>query len=335
MIKLLDCTLRDGGYVNDWNFGKSNIKNITSALEKANIDIIESGILINSSYNLNYDIVKYHSFSEIKMDSKKYYALMLILESYNIDELPDCSFPNAIIRLSFHKKDLKKAIEYAKIIKKKGYKLFLQPTATLFYSENELIELINISNNEIIPDSIAIVDTFGQMMKQDVLKLSKIFDKYVNETTYISFHSHNNLQNSFSNACEFLDYMHKKSRNIIVDSSLLGMGRGAGNLCTELISNYLNLKYESSYKIDPIIEVIDNVIYPMKKEHEWGYCLAYYLSAIYGCHPNYSIRLLKHYSLNSSDIKNILSMILDEKKLEFDCVYLDKLYHMYSQKKFI
>lgn len=336
-IKILDCTLRDGGYVNEWNFGKENIVKIITKLNEANIDIIECGFWRDdiSKYEKNKSI--YKSFEQVvnlnkKMfDEKKQYALMVLTEKCDISKLEDKkqNFVD-IIRLSFHKRDMKKALKDAEVIKQKGYKLFMQPTATMRYTDGEIVELLKLCNG-INPDSVAIVDTFGEMQSENIIHLTKLFDKYLDKSITLSFHSHNNIQTAFSNALLFINTV-SKNRKIVIDSSVYGMGRGAGNLCTELITNYLNITYNKEYLIFPLLEIVDNILSDIKKDRYWGYSLEYYLSAVNHCHPNYCIYFSDKKTLPTYDLAHIVSMISEDKKTDFDREYADELYLSYCSR---
>lgn len=339
-IKILDCTLRDGGYVNDWKFGKDNIKRIINRLNESNIEIIECGFLRDDIETFNFNSTNFCSFDDaIDLDeslflSDRSYALMLLCEKYNMNNLSDKN-QNYIdtIRLSFHKRDLKKAISDAKIIKNKGYNLFLQPTATMRYTDEEIIELIKICNTEMKPSSVAIVDTFGEMLSDDIIHYSKLFDKYLNKDIILSFHPHNNLQTAYSNALLFINNT-SKDRDIVIDSSIYGMGRGAGNLCSELIIDYLNKKFDKNYQLSPILEVVDNILADIKKQNYWGYSLEYYLSAINHCHPNYCIYFSNKKTLTTYDLQLLVESISENKKTDFDKGYADELYYSYCNKDY-
>lgn len=334
-IKVLDCTLRDGGYVNNWNFGKPNIKRIIDNLNKSNVDIIECGFWRDdvSDYDENKTIFKtfdqLYSLDKKLFNKNKQYTLMVLTEKCDITKLESCdqSYIDTI-RLSFHKKDMKKGILDAYAIKEKGYKLFLQPTATMRYSDEELLELIKVCN-EIKPESVAIVDTFGEMQDDNIIYLTRLFDKNLDKNITLSFHSHNNIQTAFSNSLHFINNV-SDNRNICIDSSIFGMGRGAGNLCTELITDYLNKNYGSDYKILPLLEVVDNILADIKKELYWGYSLEYYLSAINHCHPNYCIYFSNKNTLTTSDLYKLVSMVSEDKKTDFNEEYAEELYISYS-----
>ena len=338
-IKLLDCTLRDGGYVNNWHFGEENIKNIIKKLNQSNIDIIECGFLRDDVAECGSEYSNFKSVQDlINLDpslfsDNKQYALMVLAEKYDINHLVVKDQPYIdTIRLSFHKRDIRKAIEMAKAIKDKGYELFLQPTATMRYNDDEIKELIFICNNEIKPKSIAIVDTFGEMVGDDIIHYAELFDEYLDKKISLSFHSHNNLQTAYSNAILFMEHV-CSDREIVIDSSVYGMGRGAGNLCDELIVNYLNRKYGKDYNLFPILEIADNILSDIKKRNYWGYSLEYYLSAIHHCHPNYCIYFSNKNTLTTFDLAKIVELISEDKRTDFDQDYALGLYQSYNNRK--
>ena len=337
-IQILDCTLRDGGYVNNNTFGKKNIKKIITYLENCGIDIIECGYIMDDINN-NEDKTEYSSFDNfikecsVEPHENLTYALMLLGEKYNINNLPKCTNKKInTIRMTFHKKNIKKAIEYAKEIIKKGYRLYMQPTVIMNYSDDEIIAMIKTFNDELDIEAIAIVDTFGEMTTKDIIHVTKLFDDNLKPSTKLAFHSHNNLQMAFSNAVTFIENI-REDRPIVIDSSIYGMGRGAGNLPTELIASYLNTNYNKKYNITSLLEATDNIIEKIKEKENWGYSLPYYLSAIYSCHPSYIIYLLNKKMINNNDIHNIIKMISKDKKVEFDKEYISELYQVYNSNE--
>lgn len=290
-IEILDCTLRDGGYINNWNFGFDNIKYIINNLALANIRYIECGFINNiNTFNKNQSIFTDPNSIKplIHTHTNSRFTSMMIINKYDIKKLPKCSntFTN-IIRLAFHKKDRNKIIDYATIIKKKGYKLFLQPTIIMSYSNEEIIDLLNLCKTTLKPDGIAIVDTLGEMNMFDIKRITKLFDNYLDIETKILFHGHNNLQLAFSNAITFIENV-KQERNIIIDTTLMGMGRDTGNVCTELLTDYLNQYYNADYDYYKILSIIDNGISIYKEKFDWGYNTAYMLNAKNKVHPNYA-----------------------------------------------
>lgn len=336
-IKILDCTLRDGGYVNSNHFGYRNIGKIINALNESGIDFIESGYIKDTKESYSEDITEWDSFSSFKKEQKtalkkdKNYTLMLLGEEYKIENLPKAKGKNDIIRMSFHKKSVNKALKYSKEIIKSGYKLFLQPTVTINYTESELKGMLE-EINKLKPYCVAIVDTFGEMREKDIISLSKVFDKYLDKKIAIGFHAHNNLQLAFSNAIAFIKQLNE-TRDIVIDTSIYGMGRGAGNLPTELVANYLNENYNTHYQIEPLLKIVDNVIAKIKSKNNWGYSLEYYLSAINSVHPSYIINFMRRKTLNTVDINELIKLISFDKKTEYNAEYANELYNTYNDNQ--
>lgn len=147
----------------------------------------------------------------------------------------------------------------------------------------------------------------------------------------IGFHLHNNLQMSYSNAIALLQF--PTNRDLMLDCSIMGMGKGAGNLNTELLLEHLNLYYGKNYKISPLLEVIDKVINQLHSEFYWGYAPEYYLSAINQCTPSYASHFYDRHMLPIDQVSELLGMIAPEKKISFDKNYAEELYRKYNESK--
>ena len=148
------------------------------------------------------------------------------------------------------------------------------------------------------------------------------FNKKLDSEISLGFHSHNSLQLSFSNTKTLLKMDIK--RHLIIDACLYGMGRGAGNLCTELITKYLNDNNSKNYKISPLLKSIDKDLKPIYEKSPWGYSTPYYIAALYGCHPNYAGYLVKK-GVSDEEIDKILSQISIENKTVYNSNYIDSL----------
>ena len=289
-IQILDCTLRDGGYVNNWNFNYLHIKKIISNLEASNVDFIECGFLKKNKYCKDKSI--FNSFSRLndfitKSNSK--YSLMLNFGDFELDEILKLKPYNYFLRLAFKKNDVENALNFAEKLSIAGFNLFLNPMNTISYSTVELLSLIE-KVNKISPFAFAIVDTIGQMRRSDTLSLFYLVDKNLSSDISICFHSHNSLSLSFSNVQALLE--ERINRNLIIDSTLFGMGRGAGNLQTELITQYLNDNFNKNYDTIPLLRAIQEQINPIFATTPWGYSVPYRLAALNFCHPNYAKYLI-------------------------------------------
>lgn len=334
-VSILDCTLRDGGYCNQWKFGYRNIKKIMNALANAGVDIIECGFLTEK---IVYDenISKYSDLQQIanvisRVESNQKIVAMINYGEYDINHI-DCRNEAPIdgIRLAFHKKDRYDAIRYCRNLSEKGYDVFIQPMVTMNYTQEEFIELIDLAN-DIGPYAFYIVDSFGTMRKKDLDFYYKILDAYLKKEIKIGFHSHNNFQFAFANAMALVEK--PSEHELIIDTSVYGMGRGAGNLNTELFANELNLDKNRKYDIKPLIRIMDEVLNRFYDEKPWGYSFPNYLSASYMIHPNYATFLCEKNTLTIDAIDDIFSMLEREKAVEFDGEYIEQIYEQYMSKE--
>ena len=330
-INILDCTLRDGGYCNQWNFGFDNSRIITSNLVESGIDIIECGFL-TEKVPYDPDHTKYNTVEQIvkvipENRKGKIFVVMMNYGEYDIDHLPACDGKSIDgIRVAFHKKDLVPAMELCTRIKEKGYLVFIQAMVSLSYSDEEFLSLIRKSN-ELKPYAFYIVDSFGVMKRKDLVRLFYMVEHDLSDDIKIGFHSHNNMQLAYSNAQTLVDMQTR--RNLIIDSSIYGMGRGAGNLNTELFVEYLNDNTGSEYKVKPLLNVIDEILEPFHQQHYWGYSLPNYLSAKYNTHPNYAGFLADKNTLTVHDMDEIFEIMDDSKRNEFDKKYAEEIYLKY------
>ena len=339
-LKVLDVTLRDGGCVNDFNFGQIYMEKILAAQEASGIDIIEVGYIDenNGSEEGRTQYINERVISQTILQNKKAgvtYVAMVDYGKFNIDNLRDKTESGIDgIRMAFHKKNRKDIISLGRKIIDKGYQFFVQPMLTLRYSDMELLDLINMVNIE-LPDATAfyIVDSFGEMRPNDMSRILNLVDHNLIPSMAIGFHSHNNLQMSYSNAIAMIQF--PSNRDFILDSSIMGMGKGAGNLNTELLVEHLNLYYGKSYKIEPLLEVIDKVINQLHAEFYWGYAPEYYLSAVSQCTPSYASYFYNKHMLPIDQVGKLLQMIEPEKKNSFDKNYAEQLYRCYNESKVV
>ncbi len=321
-ISLLDCTLRDGGYVNDWRFGYSNIVSIFERLVDANVDIIEVGFLDDRRpFDIDRSI-----FPDTKSADKIYGSLdkknsmvvgMIDYGTCAIENLAPCSESCLDgIRVIFKKGKMHGAMEYCRQVKALGYKVFSQLVSVTSYTDEELLDLISLVNN-VKPYAVSMVDTYGLMDDEWMLHLYKILDENVEDEIQIGFHAHNNFQLGYANALAFLKYQGK--HDVVVDGTLFGMGKSAGNDPIELVAMTLNRKYGGHYFIDAMLESINESVMDFYKKTPWGYKQFFYLCAKNQCHPNYLTDYEKEENLSVSMIDELLSTIEpEEKKLLYD-----------------
>lgn len=331
-VKILDCTLRDGAYLVDKTFGENTQRGIVKNLIDARIDIIELGFLQNEGFGEGKSIFKTtkEAAKYIPKDSKNTeFTLMADFSRYDFTNLENYDPNDKIhnIRLCFFKHERFESLKLIETIKQKGYKLFIQPVDILGYSDMEILELIEIVN-ESLPFAFSIVDTFGSMYIEDLHRIWTLIDHNLHKDIQIGFHSHNNLQLSSALAQEFVCLSQNK-RNVVIDSTLNGMGRGAGNTCTELVTLYMNQKFSYNYEIDKILDSIDIYLNPLKKQCTWGYSIPYYITGMYSAHTNNIIYLLEKNNIASKDLMAILDKVDSQTRKRYDYDLLESLYLEY------
>lgn len=332
-IKLLDCTLRDGGYINEWNFGKKAIPDIIQKLGQAKIDLIEIGFLKKIDYKESYPLFSSNSQMTAVIKEKNpgtdYVGMIDVNDALPIEMLGE-RVPDSIdaIRVIFKKDKIEEGFDYCKKVQELGYKLFVQPVDVTAYSDVEFVELIN-KFNIINPYAFYIVDTLGCLKRKNFLRLLYLADNNLSESITLGYHSHNNLQQALGNA-EAMAEMNTK-RNIILDACVFGMGRGAGNLNLELFAEYMNENFDTNYKIEPLLEIIDLYLNDIYINNFWGYSLPFYLSASNYCHPNYANYFAEKGTLTEKAFNEILHQIPVAQKPIYSKSVAEKLYIEYQQ----
>lgn len=337
-LKVLDVTLRDGGCVNNFKFGQTYMEKILAAQEASGVDVIEMGYIDdkNGSECGRTQYINEQVITECILKNKKpgvTYVAMMDYGKFDVDKLqPRTEDSIDGIRMAFHKKNRLDMIPLGKKIIEKGYQFYIQPMITLRYSDAELLELINLVNTE-LPDASGfyIVDSFGEMRPNDMNRVLNLVDHNLIPSMTLGFHSHNNLQMSYSNAIALLQF--PTNRDLMLDSSIMGMGKGAGNLNTELLLEHLNLYYGKNYQIAPLLEVIDKVINQLHSEYYWGYAVEYYLSSANHCTPSYASHFYNKHMLPIDQVGELLGMIAEEKKISFDKNYAEEIYRQYNESK--
>lgn len=327
-VKLLDCTLRDGAYLIDKQFGNNTIQGIIGGLVKAHIDCIEIGFFQNEGFGEGKTVYKNSYDAKKFIPSNKQGCMFTVLADfsrYSIDNLDECTGESVdAVRECFFKEERFEAIKACKIIKEKGYKLFVQPVDILGYSDIELIEFIDLVN-EVEPYCLSIVDTFGSMYQEDLQRVFEIINHNLTSTCRIGFHSHNNMQLSNSLSQEFIRMTYGK-RETVVDSTISGMGRGAGNTPTELIAQYMVSQLGYCYDIDVLLDIIDDYMDNIKARCSWGYSTPYFVAGCYSAHVNNIKYLTEKNSIRSKDIRYILNKIGPIPRKRYDYKLLEKTY---------
>lgn len=326
---LLDCTLRDGAYIVNSMFGDSVIRGIIDKLEKVGTEIIECGWLKNNIHQK--DSTFYHVPNDLKLylNGKKKnvtYTAMIDWDRYDLSFLPpnDRTSIDAI-RVVFPHGKHREGIEIGKKIAEKGYQVFFQAANTMAYSDTDLEDLAEAVNAS-PAISLSIVDTFGAMYEEDLERIVFILNKKLRPDIALGFHSHNNQQLSFSLSQHFVRLFRDTTRQSIVDASLCGMGRGAGNTTTELMVSYLNRKCGCHYDMDAVMDAIDIYMGYFQERFTWGYSTPFFIAGLYQCHVNNIAYLLNNHRSNAKDMRLIIESMNPQDRRKYDYDLLEEKY---------
>ena len=337
-VRLLDCTLRDGGHINDSLFGEKVIHGVVQKMFRANVDYIEVGFLRTDMNTSSSDLAIFSSIDEAEAqipvtEGKTKLVLMAQEDQFDVNCLKDCSEDSRfqMIRVSFHDYDYKEGLAFCKDVIAKGYQCCINPINLTGYDDEGILHLVR-ETNRLKPVAFTIVDTFGSMHFQDLSRIYYLIENNLDSDIAIGLHLHENLSLSFSLSQSFLN-IKNPCRDVIIDGSLYGMGRVPGNLCIELMMDYLNLNYHTEYLVSEALEAIDEFIMSIRQKHPWGYSIAYSLSAKYRAHRTYAEYLLQKGKITIADINTIMEKIADCKKGCYDVKYIESLYREHMDVK--
>lgn len=324
-IKLLDCTLRDGCHINGGNFGENVIKNVIEKLVESNVDIIEVGFLWDQAFGP--DVSKYLTIADVKRILPKNRGnskFSLMADFIDLEHLEPYDGTIDFIRLSFKRWRLDWGLKTGKILMDKGYKVFINLVNNNVYTDQQYLEAIQ-KINELHPFGFCIVDTFGTMRLSELSHRYYLVENNIHPDMTIGLHLHENLGLAYSLA-QHLTEIASPKRNIVIDGSLLGMGRVPGNLCIEQIMDYMNSQFGTNYALEPVYDAIDDYIAPIKKNNPWGFSIPYALSAKYNLHRTYAEYLAGKNRLKTKDIQRILSQIPQSEAETYNEEFVEKLY---------
>ena len=309
--KILDCTLRDGGYYTNWDFDNSLVKDYLKLTKMLPIDIIEIGYRGNANKHDYYGEFYYLTKSNLKkiksfIGKNKKLSIMVDTKDWNNSNelkknLFQCKGIVDIVRFAVKPKETKKIIGHLKVAKELGFAVALN----LMYSHlilNDKKIISPILKLKKYFDILYIVDSYGTLISGEVEEIIK-YIKSLDNKIQIGFHAHNNLELALSNSIEAMD-----NGVSYVDSTFTGMGRGAGNLKTELLLTYLSLK-KNILKIKNfknMANVIDQ-FEEIKLKEKWGTSLPYMISASTKSPQSEAMNLIKSKRYNLTDIITYLS----------------------------
>lgn len=290
-IKVLDCTIRDGGLINDHYFTDEFVRGIYELLSKSGIDYMELGYRNSKELfpTTDYGAWKYcddKKIREITAGIESNLKLSIMVDAHRVKEqefVPVDESPVDMIRVATYVKDIDKAIELINKCHDLGYETTANIMAISTEIEFDLVEALK-QLAETAVDVVYVVDSFGALYCEQIEYLVKLYQKHL-PGKEVGVHCHNNQQLAYGNTIEGI--IHDAN---YVDGSLYGIGRGAGNCPLELLVGFLkNPKFKLAY----ILKAIQDYMLPLREEIEWGYMIPYVITSILNEHPRSAIAMRK------------------------------------------
>jgi len=288
-IRVLDCTIRDGGLINDHNFDLRFVREVYKAVAASGIDYIELGY--KNSPKLfspkEYGTWKFCEDDDIKrvidgIDSNGIkISVMVDVGRVELDEIkPKSESPVDMVRVAAYVKDIDKAIYLVNHFADKGYETTVNIMAISKAVDMELNEALHQLNSECKAQVIYVVDSYGALYQEPIEYLVKKCKKIL-KNKEVGIHAHNNQQLAFGNSIEAI--IHGAN---YIDGTVYGMGRAAGNCPLELLLGFLK---NPKFDIRPVLDLIAKELIPMREKMEWGYIIPHAIAGMLNEHPRDAI----------------------------------------------
>lgn len=295
-IKVLDCTVRDGGLMNKWQFSDDFVKSVYEANVEAGIDYMEIGYLSSAkAFDPNevgpWKFCHDKDLRRIVGDNNTNLKLSAMADIGRI-ELEDIPMAEDsvldMVRVACYVHQVDKAIELAHHCMDKGYEVCINLMAVSKVNEVDLDEALKDIAKSRVPNFYA-VDSFGSMFSDTVKKLVNKYQEAL-PGKEIGIHAHNNMQLAMSNTITAM-----QEGCTFLDATMLGMGRGAGNCPIEVLVAFLK---NPKYRLLPLLQAIQDHIHPLQKSIDWGYHIPYLVTGALNEHPRSAMQWM------DSDRKN-------------------------------
>ncbi|GGY79015.1 aldolase catalytic domain-containing protein [Marinobacter zhanjiangensis] len=332
----LDCTLRDGGYYNQWDFPVDLINNYLEAMSALRVDFVELGMrsLKNEGFKGGCAYTTDRFIRTLQVPDDLNLGVMV-----NASELigggPDALasrlerlFASAsessvtLVRVACHVHEFEEALEAARWLKDKGYSVGFNLMQVADRGDDE-IRRLSAKAAEYPLDVLYFADSMGSMLPEDVRRLVSVFRE--NWHGAMGIHTHDNMGNALANSLAAFD-----SGVTWLDSTVTGMGRGPGNTRTEYLALAMDERRPRSANITPLLTLIREYFEPLKQLHQWGSNPYYYLAGKHGIHPTYIQEMLSDQRYSEEDILAAIDHLKVEGGKRFSLSNLESARHFYQ-----
>ncbi|MFH1995601.1 MAG: aldolase catalytic domain-containing protein [Candidatus Omnitrophota bacterium] len=289
-IKVFDCTIRDGGLINNHDFDLRLVREVFKAMSESGVDYMEVGYKNSRKLfsDKEYGLWKFCDDDDILkvtegIESNTKISVMVDIDRVDLDDIPPKSeSPVSMIRVASYVKDIDKAIHHVNHLEEKGYETTINIMAISRDQGPELDEALRQIEEEAKVRAIYIVDSFGALYQEPVERLVKLF-RDILKNKEVGFHGHNHQQLAFGNTIEAI--IHGAN---YLDATVYGIGRAAGNCPLELLVGFLK---NPKFDIRPILDLISKEFIPLRNKIEWGYIIPYAIAGMMNEHPRAAMAL--------------------------------------------
>lgn len=310
-IKVFDCTLRDGGLVNNFFFSDEFVRDLYKMNIKAGVDYMEFGYKADKEM---FDVDKFGKWKfcndddirAIVGDNDSDLKISVMADvgrtDFRNDITDKANSPIDMIRVATYIHTIPTALEMVEYCHKKGYETTVNIMAISKSNDSDLNDALEIIARSCV-DTIYLVDSYGSLYPEQMRRLAEKYLEYADKyDKKIGIHAHNNQQLAFANTIETLTMGVS-----YLDCTVSGMGRGAGNCSTELLLGFLK---NPKYHITPVLKFIENQIDKLKSDGVvWGYDIPYLLTGRMNQHPRDAIQFIAD---NRSDYANLYRYLYDK-----------------------
>jgi len=287
--KIVDCTIRDGGLVNNWDFSVEFVQHLYEGLNEAGVDYMEIGYknspkLLGGADSSGPWRFLNDDFLKKVIPQKKNTKLSALVDIGRVDEndiLPRNESLLDLIRVACYSKDVDKAIDLVNKFHERGYETTINIMALSNVMEKDLLENLEMIKDCPV-DVVYVVDSYGSLEPSDIQYLVEKFMRHLPDKK-LGIHAHNNMQLAFANTL-----LASQLGVEYLDASVYGMGRAAGNCPTELLVTRLK---NPKYNLRPVLGIIERYMVPLREKEEWGYLIPYMITGTLDEHPRTAMAL--------------------------------------------
>ena len=341
-MKLLDCTLRDGGYYNNWDFSPSLIRDYLEAMESIQVDYIEIGFRLISNNDFKggcaFSTDDYISSLNIPKALKNKIGVMvngsdILSQGNSRDDVyrvlgslfsPKNKSPVSLVRIACHIHEFEDCLPSAIWLKDQGYKVGFNLMQINNANEEKIVELLKLANTYPI-DVLYFADSMGSLNTQQITTIVNIFKN--SWSGAIGIHAHDSMGNAINNSMQAVN-----DGVSWVDCTVTGMGRGPGNAQTEYISIELDSYRKLNTSKTKLLKLIRNHFKSLKEQYGWGINPYYYLAGKYNIHPTYIQKMITDTRYNEEDIVSVIDYLKEQGGGKFNPDVLETARHFYSDE---